>query len=232
MQCLKELSQKQNISIITSIHQPNSDILQMFDSLYVLAKGGQCIYSGPPEHLTQHLFDSNIILNENQVPIETLITIGAKGMTDKKVIYLRNKTNEKLHQMINEKINETKEKLIKQNKKSFLLKDVYILLQRTITEFYCYKWKHYLISSLMLIMTALMLSLTFNTKIGEHNDCISFSEQNNESCLEQMDNNYMTEQNITFIAFNTWLLFMIQLIIAIYSKLIILNIFSNEHQNS
>ena len=48
----------------------------MFDTLYVLAKGGRCVYSGPPEHLTQHLNECQIILNENQVPIETLITIG------------------------------------------------------------------------------------------------------------------------------------------------------------
>ncbi|CAG2115224.1 unnamed protein product, partial [Medioppia subpectinata] len=92
IQCIKSLAQKHNICIIATIHQPNSDVLQMFDNLYVLAKGGQCVYFGPPVHLRHHLSSSNIVCNENQVPIEHLLTIASKGMEDTDVIQLRERT--------------------------------------------------------------------------------------------------------------------------------------------
>src|ERR1700712_1754077 len=112
IKCLKELSIKQNISIISTIHQPNSDVLQMFDNLYVLAKGGVCVYSGTPQHLPNHLSECYIICNENQVLIETLITIGSKGIEDKKVIELRNKTTTETKQSIETLLNTTKNKRI------------------------------------------------------------------------------------------------------------------------
>jgi len=65
MNCLKGLVVKNRISIVTTIHQPNSDILQMFDKLYVLAKGGVCVYSGTPQHLDRYLMDCNILLWPN-----------------------------------------------------------------------------------------------------------------------------------------------------------------------
>lgn len=52
MNFLSLLSSKEyissSISIITSIHQPNSQTLALFEQLYVLARGGVAIYSGPP----------------------------------------------------------------------------------------------------------------------------------------------------------------------------------------
>ena len=69
----------------------------MFDKLYVLAKGGVCVYSRTPQHLPNHLSECNIICNENQEPIETLITIGAKGIEDNKVIEMKDKTRFKVN---------------------------------------------------------------------------------------------------------------------------------------
>lgn len=46
MQCLKRLAKDQLMTIVTSIHTPNDQTLALFDSLYILAKGGLCIYSG------------------------------------------------------------------------------------------------------------------------------------------------------------------------------------------
>ena len=44
IKCFKCLSKEHNISIITSIHQPNLELLMYFDMLYVLAKGGLTVY--------------------------------------------------------------------------------------------------------------------------------------------------------------------------------------------
>ncbi|CAG2112831.1 unnamed protein product [Medioppia subpectinata] len=75
---LKVLTRKNGMTIIASIHQPNNDIFNMFDNIYVLANGGVCLYSGVPQHLRQHLTDNGIECHENQVPIEVLLKIASK----------------------------------------------------------------------------------------------------------------------------------------------------------
>ncbi|CAG2100302.1 unnamed protein product [Medioppia subpectinata] len=75
--CLKILSRRHEMTIIASIHQPNNDIFNMFDNIYVLAKGGVCLYSGVPHRLRQHLTDNGIECQENQVPIEVLMKMGS-----------------------------------------------------------------------------------------------------------------------------------------------------------
>ena len=66
------------MTTIVSIHQPNNDLFQMFDNIYVLAKGGVCVYSGPPSSLRQHLIDCEIECNKNQIPIEVMLEISTK----------------------------------------------------------------------------------------------------------------------------------------------------------
>ena len=79
IQCLKFVTQRHRISVVTSIHQPNNEIIMKFDKLYVLAKGGVCIYDGPPRGLALHLSQVGITLNTDQVPIEVLIKVSSKS---------------------------------------------------------------------------------------------------------------------------------------------------------
>jgi ABC-type multidrug transport system ATPase subunit len=73
------------MSIITSIHQPNNDLFMMFNNIYVLAKGGICVYSDLPQDLKTHLSECDIICNEFQVPIEVLLKVSSEGINDKNV---------------------------------------------------------------------------------------------------------------------------------------------------
>ena len=50
----------------------------MFDLLYVLSKGGYCIYNGRPQSLKEYLIESNIAINDTQVPIEVLMKVASK----------------------------------------------------------------------------------------------------------------------------------------------------------
>src|SRR5699024_3874106 len=45
--CLRQLAHNHQMTVLTTIHAPNNETLALFDQLYVLAKGGFCIYSGP-----------------------------------------------------------------------------------------------------------------------------------------------------------------------------------------
>lgn len=67
------------MAIVTSIHQPNSDIFLMYDKIYVLSRGGKCVYFGSPYDLYQHLLKMDIKCEKFQVPIEVVIKIAAQG---------------------------------------------------------------------------------------------------------------------------------------------------------
>ncbi|CAG2111650.1 unnamed protein product [Medioppia subpectinata] len=78
IQCLKALSNIHDMTIIVSIHQPNNELFHMFDNIYVLAKGGVCVFADRPKHLKQTLINNDIKCDENQIPIEVLLEIASE----------------------------------------------------------------------------------------------------------------------------------------------------------
>ena len=204
----------------------------MFDSLHVLAKGGVCVYWGTPQHLPIHLEDCGIICHENQVPIETLITIGSKGEDDPKNVILRDKTNGNFKQLFANRMNETKEKRIENRNKRFNCKDIYLLLRRNVDELIGFKYVSIMTSMVAILFIASLLSLSFGTNIGEYNDCVFLNQNNNRSCLAQMDIDYMVTKNLIYLVFVVWLAVLIQCLISLMDKLIQIKVFANEHLNS
>ena len=85
IQCLRDLSRQYSIAIVTSIHQPNNDLLMLFDNLYVLAKGGICMYNGTPDRLYDHLEEAGIQCKEYQAPVEIVMKLASSrySNTDK-----------------------------------------------------------------------------------------------------------------------------------------------------
>ena len=80
VQCLKSLTETHHITVIASIHAPNHETLSLFDKLYVLAKGGVCIYSGPPQQIRSYLIrEIDLKIPDQQPPIEALIRIACDG---------------------------------------------------------------------------------------------------------------------------------------------------------
>lgn len=78
--CLQKLAKEENISVIVSIHAPNYETLSLFDKIYVLAKGGTCIYSGSPNQVRPTLeHQLQMTLPKEQPPIEKLIQIACSG---------------------------------------------------------------------------------------------------------------------------------------------------------
>ena len=77
MICLKHLAKNYQLAIVTSIHQPNSDILMMFDKLYVLSHG-RCVFDGRTTELKCHLQQCQVECHEWQVPVEELIKVASK----------------------------------------------------------------------------------------------------------------------------------------------------------
>lgn len=75
--CLQKVVRMHKLAIVTSIHQPNLDILLMFDQLYVLAKGGRCVFNGLPNLLRDHLNKCGIECSDAQIPIEILLKVSS-----------------------------------------------------------------------------------------------------------------------------------------------------------
>lgn len=58
---LKSIVFNQPMSIILTIHQPDSDVFSLFDHVYVIAQGGTAIYEGPPANIMPTLASVNLV---------------------------------------------------------------------------------------------------------------------------------------------------------------------------
>lgn len=59
---LKSIALKHPISIILTIHQPDIDVFNLFDKIYVIAQGGLAIYEGPPSEVVPTLAQVNLFM--------------------------------------------------------------------------------------------------------------------------------------------------------------------------
>ncbi|OTF74825.1 ABC transporter sub-family G-like protein, partial [Euroglyphus maynei] len=80
MQCLQRLSANNSLTIMASIHAPSSEILMLFDHVYILAKGGVCIYSGQPNLMRSYLRQTlQLEIDADRSPIEEYLRIASNG---------------------------------------------------------------------------------------------------------------------------------------------------------
>ncbi|XP_054160035.1 ATP-binding cassette sub-family G member 1-like [Oppia nitens] len=196
IQCLKQLSVRHRMAIVTSIHQPNSIILSMFDQLYVLAKGGYCVYMGQPSHLRSHLSLCNIKCTDDVLPIELLLKIAALNGNDTKRSAVKNGNTSggrrisRIDQLatIADKqrvdiLNECIEKCqivtntgIGLRKQYFNLRHFYYLTLRTLHCFYHHDWLISLLMFVFLIFISLFMVYLFG-RVGADDGCLDVSQQ-------------------------------------------------------
>src|SRR2546427_826583 len=70
------------MSIVVTIHQPSFKILQLFHQLYVLSKGGKCIFFGAPQELPKYLKHYGIFYSEGHNPGDILMDVAAEDILD------------------------------------------------------------------------------------------------------------------------------------------------------
>ncbi len=206
----------------------------MFDKLYVLAKGGICVFSGPPKNLGSHLSECGIFCNEFQFPIEILLKIAIYGKNDNQVIELADKSLEEKVIILNRCKNETHlfPNGIPFISKNFKFKDFWNLLLRTMTNTYISQWKTLITQLLFYIVFALITTKLFNSEMGKPDGCFSFLFNPNTSCYKQLDDDSLLEQNTKFYLFTSIIVMLIQLEVSTLTFPIDLKIFLNEHRNS
>ena len=219
------------MSIITSIHQPNQYLFQMFDSVYVLAKEGVCVYSGLPQNLRQHLNECRIECTENQIPIEVLIKLSFNGITDNSVQQLVHKTEENQKNLNFDNLTK-REKSVNNESKPLKIIDFWYLLIRYLYRNYVSQRK-YLFETLLLFSGFItFIAKCFNTKISEIDGCFHLNSSSNMTCLETEEEKFILSQNQVLIFFTMFLSMLYFLVSQTASYSRDLNFFRMEYQNS
>ena len=237
IKCFKRLSQKHNLSIITSIHQPNLEVLMKFDKLYVLAKGGVTIFSGRPHKLRSHLNECHIHCTQSQIPIEVLLKIAAKGYSDEKVIQLSDKTNNNLKEYDKRIDKELKHfpNGIPIRMKKFSFEELNALLMRSIAYTLKHNWK--LVFGLIVVSLSyvIFVRLLFDFDMEGPDSCIDLiSNTTTLGCLRtiaDLTKNKFIEYNTTFLSVCTLVPAILQLFVTSFSFSSEIRIFNNEYRN-
>ena len=202
--CLKNLSNKHSIAILTSIHQPNCDVLRLFDQLYILSNKGECIYNNDPSKLKQHLIEYQIELLDYQVPIEEIIKIASSSHSDKLIKkQFENSTSSQELWLNDSKL--LKNSLFHKNK-SFNLTDVMILLRRTATNEFIGGWKIQFGFLFFYFLSLFTMICLFPNDIGTDPGCTEETiDLRNISSINQrvldviIGNQQKFQQNVKFI---------------------------------
>lgn len=85
--CLQKLTKMYQITVIASIHAPNDETLSFFDKLYVLAKGGVCIFSGHPSQIQERLDQIQYEELDEQPLVEAIVSIACNGKFQSQKLY-------------------------------------------------------------------------------------------------------------------------------------------------
>lgn len=234
--CLKSVSRSHDISIVASIHQPNSDILSMFDHLYVLSIGGKCIFSGPSAKLRRHLLQCGIECTQDQIPIEEILTAATNEVNSEEVNSLVNKTlrdRRKLFENCIKEANLAPEGIPLEIRK-FNFTDFWILLSRTSRNLSRTQLKPLITQFVSYMMIILILTNMYNKDIGTPDGCFIVENNANTNCTKSaqtLHEESLLEQNILFMFFSFIMLTFLQLVSTALIFSSETKIFFNEHKN-
>ena len=231
MNCLKRLSISHKMSIITSIHQPNNEIVLMFDKVYVLAKGGHCVYSGSPDLIPYYLSNCYIIMNEYQVPIEQLLKLASIEAQEEYFSELINTTRSKIKDEVSLDQLEPTLTGLQFRSKSFSPLDTFYLIERNISEKYIKQWKTLFLRFVSYILFAFCICNMFDENIGGPSSCFNTKTFSNDSCVKELEGNTLLIKNQNFLFFTIILAQVIETCFSTIAYLNDIQIFVNEHDN-
>ncbi|XP_054157422.1 uncharacterized protein LOC128955772 [Oppia nitens] len=192
--CLKQLSRNHNMSIIISIHQPNNELYQMFDTIYVLAKGGQTLYSGFPQNLDQFIADNHIKCNENQLAIDMLMK---HSYNSTNISNVNNHLKTNIIKNIDSNLILMKSQSVYQTKSWFNLYDIFINIKRNIHSVYISQWMITWTLYLFYFVLNIIFVTCFSSDMSTIDGCIDFS-------------NYLDAKTYTDMTYEAYVLFQTQ----------------------
>lgn len=87
------------IAIVVTIHQPQQEVFELFDKVYVMANGGIAIYNGPPDKCTQFVEQHSGIqmIDSDYNPASFLIEIASGEYGDEPIRKLEHQVRSEFH---------------------------------------------------------------------------------------------------------------------------------------
>ena len=235
--CLRRIAHEHNVTIVTSIHQPHTDLLLMFDSLYVLAYGGRCIYSGRSINISQYL--QRIAIPQSKMfPIEKLLQYCSQDSNDNQIV-------QRMIEMTNQEIIDNGGQLLplqtqliidglQTNRHRFSLTCSKILFHRNLLYIINYRWKMFSMFIIFPILLSLVLRHFFPAKIAIENGCINLEDDfQNIFCMNsdfEIRKNDL-QNNILYGYFSFFMIINLLIILVSVTFSIDMIYFHNEHRN-
>nr|XP_027196357.1 ABC transporter G family member 16-like [Dermatophagoides pteronyssinus] len=240
VRCLRKLADDPNnrLTILASIHSPNSDILKMFDKLYILAKGGVCVYSGVPKLLPQNLQEHiGLVHDRNKPPIEEYLTIACKGTGDENVRRLAEATwsqqQEELKPLIPQMKNLPQGIIL--DHKLFSIGDFLLQIARMFQLIFIKQINSRIFTIFTLTLVCLIHSNLFEQNILQPDTCVSMIDftkpQNNQTCQDKLEDDYRIE---FYGYYQSMIVMLMGYVLNAISSLTfssLINVFKNEHRN-
>lgn len=235
--CLRKLTRFHPLTIITSIHQPTAEVLFMFDQLYMLARGGVCIFSGPPSEIHSHLEQvCEISQSGTQFPIETLIKQSCSSESTESVQKLAKLTASQFENTGNLQLFEQTQPSpdgVIRNRKRFSLHSVFSLSLRFLAYIRGHLWKIWLFTIISSLGYAYSLTFFFNTKIIYVSGCINLEEDTRKctKTTQEAEDEFLLIDNLRYTFFFSSIYFLLIMIGTLINFTQEFPYFLNEHRN-
>ena len=232
MLCLKNLTLNNGIAVVTSIHQPSDEIIKLLDKLYILSIGGQCVYEGHPNQITQQLESIGIILGKDEVPIEVIIKMSSR-IESQETIEIIELVRSEIAKLLTRCSRDAL--FLKSSYKTsigFSWRQVWYLTQRNFIHIISHRIWSEITHFIILILLALAFPYTFSKDISQPIGCIDPLNPPvcNKSAQELIDEDLIA-QNSAFLFLTTNVL---MILIAVPGSMIFatdITIFFKEHSN-
>ncbi len=241
---LRRLTRVHPLAIVVTIHQPTVEVLQKFEHLYVLARGGVCIYSGgsTSEQMEQHLSSSSATAvssssDQSNSPIEVLIRHSCSGAEDRTVQRLVARSNLQWSSSNAWQLSQEAQLTpdgVQRNRTRFSLYSVYVAFLRYSVAFWQHLWKEYLLISANYLFYGVAIPLFYDRRMASLTGCFNLESDFNVLCSRdaqgvevvfQLLNNF----KYSFFFANFFMIFvLLQQALSFHKDL---EVFTNEHRN-
>ena len=206
----------------------------MFDKIYVLSKGGKCVFEGKPQLLRQILLKNNIECNKTDVPIDVLLRISSEGKNNQKVIDLSEEQFEN-KVILKNRIKEQNMHSFDCNlimSKRFSFKDFHYLLVRTMIISFISKWYINVFITLSFIINGITFIRIYNKKMIEPSGCIEWSlDSGCNKTVEELNDETLINEHLKYLLAITMTISTIYILIILNSFSTGIKIFENERHN-
>lgn len=161
------------MAIVFSVGQVlDSDILAVFDKLYVLSRGGLCVYEGSVDHMSLYLREAEVAVSSKiQTPMERLMKVASKP--SQVTLRLANQTlttrNDILHMAQKfgvPALNGIETEMVKMS-----FRNILDLFSRSYTHKHRIYWRSIVLYYLIITVATVLLTTAFTDGIGEPNAC-------------------------------------------------------------